>query len=91
MAIFMIWVTHMKTTIELPDELIKQARRVAQKEGASLRSLVEEGLQRSLEARRQPRPSELDFPSYGGSGLTDELQGAPWSRIRDEIYRERGA
>ena len=81
----------MKTTIELPDTLIEKARRVAQREGATLRALVEEGLQRSLEARRQAARRQLDFPSYGGNGLTDEFQGAPWSRIRDEIYREHGA
>jgi hypothetical protein len=81
----------MKTTIELPDELVKQARRVAQQEGASLRALVEEGLQRSLEARRHAARRQLDFPSYGGSGLTREFHGAPWSRFRDEIYREHGA
>ena len=81
----------MKTTIELPDTLIEQARRVAQREGITLRALVEEGLQRSLEARRQVARRQLDFPSYGGNGLTDEFQGAPWSRIRDEIYREHGA
>ena len=81
----------MKTTIELPDELIEQARRVAQQEGGTLRALVEEGLQRSLEARRKEVRRQLDFPSYGGSGLTDEFHGAPWSRIRDEIYREHGA
>ncbi|NBC47575.1 MAG: type II toxin-antitoxin system VapB family antitoxin [Gammaproteobacteria bacterium] len=81
----------MKTTIELSDALIEQARRVAHREGATLRALVEEGLQRSLKARRQAAGRQLDFPSYGGGGLTDELQGAPWSRIRDEIYRERGA
>ncbi len=81
----------MKTTIEIPDELIKQARRVAQQEGASLRALVEEGLQRSLEARRQAARRQLDFPSFGGSGLTEEFQSASWSRIRDEIYREHGA
>lgn len=81
----------MKTTIELPDELLKQARRVVQQEGGTLRALVEEGLQRSLEARRQAVSRELDFPSYGGSGLTEEFRGAPWSSIRDEIYRDRGA
>jgi hypothetical protein len=81
----------MKTTIELPDELIDQARRVAKQERTTLRGLVEEGLQRSLEARRQAVRRKLDFPRYGGSGLTDEFQGAPWGRIRDEIYRERGA
>ena len=81
----------MKTTIELPDELIRQVRRVAQQEGASLRALVEEGLQRSLEARRQAVRRPLDFPVYGGSGLTHEFHGTPWSRLRDEVYRERGA
>lgn len=81
----------MKTTIELPDELIRQARRVARQEGGTLRALVEEGLQRSLEARRQAVHRQLDFPTYGGSGLTETFQGAPWSRIRDEIYREHGA
>lgn len=81
----------MKTTIELPDELIRQVRRVAQREGVSLRALVEEGLQRSLEARRQAVRRSLDFPIYGGSGRTHEFQGASWSRVRDEVYRERGA
>lgn len=81
----------MKTTIELPDELLAQVRRVARSEGATLRALVEEGLQRSLEARRSRAPRHLDFPSYGGSGFTTEFQGAPWNRIRDEIYREHGA
>ena len=81
----------MKTTIELPDELLEQVRRVARQEGASLRRLVEEGLQRSLEARRKTVRPELDFPVYGGSGLVSEFEGAPWNRIRDEIYREHGA
>ena len=81
----------MKTTMELPDELLEQVRRVARQEGVTLRALVEEGLQRSLEARRQSERRRLDFPSYGGSGLTDEFQGAPWTRFRDEIYGENGA
>ena len=91
LTISLIWVTRMKTTIELPDELLEQVRRVARQEGATLRRLVEEGLQRSLEARRQAARQDLDFPSYGGSGLTSEFKGAPWSQLRDEIYRERGA
>jgi hypothetical protein len=80
----------MKTTIELPDELARQARRIAQREGTT-RALVEEGLQRSLQARREGARRSLDFPIYGGSGLTDEFAGASWTRIRDEIDRERGA
>ncbi len=80
----------MKTTIELPDELLEQAKSVARTEGTTLRGLVEEGLQRSLEARRRNVQRRLDFPTYGGSGLTAEFQGASWSQVRDEIYRGSG-
>lgn len=67
----------MKATIELPDELIKQARRVIRQEETSLRALIEEGLRRSLEARRQTARQPLDFPSYDSNGLTDEFQSVP--------------
>ncbi len=80
----------MKTTIEVQEELLEQVRRVARSEGTTLRGLVEEGLQRCLEARRNAVRRNLDFPSYGGSGLTAEFEGAPWNQIRDEVYRERG-
>ena len=78
----------MKTTIDLPDELLEQVRRVARSEGTTLRALVEEGLQRSLEARGTRARRQLDFPSYGGSGLTAEFRDASWNRFRDEVYRE---
>ncbi len=81
----------MKTTIELPDKLVQQARRVARAEGATLRALVEEGLQHALRVRRQRKPRTLDFPSFGGGGLTEAFHDAPWDKIRDEIYRGRGA
>ena len=81
----------MKTTIEIPDELLDQARGVARREGVTLRRLMEEGLQRSLEARGRLVRRTLDFPAYGGSGLTAEFQGSPWTRLRDEVYREHGA
>lgn len=81
----------MKITIALPEELLEQASRVAKEEGTSLQRLVEEGLRRSIDARRKGTRQALDFPSFGGSGPTTESRCAPWSRLRDEIYRERGA
>ncbi len=81
----------MKTTIELPDSLVKQARQVARAEGATLRALVEEGLQHALRTRTQRERKHLDFPAFGGSGLAEEFRDADWTRIRDEVYRGRGA
>ncbi len=67
----------MKTTIDLPDELLEQVRRVARSEGATLRGLVEEGLQRSLEARRSTARRQLDFPSYGAVTRRRTAPAAP--------------
>ncbi len=81
----------MKTTIELPDRLVKQARQVARAEGSNLRALVEEGLQQALRARTRREKKGLDFPSFGGSGLTEACRDADWTQVRDEIYHGRGA
>lgn len=81
----------MKVTIEIPDELREHTRRVAEREGSSLWLLVQEGLQRCLDARRKSERLQLNIPSYGGSGLTPEFEGADWNKIRDAIYSGRGA
>lgn len=81
----------MKTTVELPDRLVKQARQVARAEGATLRALVEEGRQHALRVRQQQATKALDFPSFGGSGLSEAFKQADWTQIRDEVYRGRGA
>jgi len=72
----------MKTTIELPDALVKQAQQLARAEGATLRALVEEGLQHALRVRQQATRQSLDFPIYGGSGLTESCQDVDWAEIR---------
>lgn len=42
--------SHMKTTIEIPDDLIEEAKVLARADRTTLRSLVEEGL-RDLRTR----------------------------------------
>lgn len=63
-------VTHMKTTIEIADALLAEAREVAAKEKTTVRALVEDGLRKSLSERRQRRkPFKLKLVTAGGSGL----------------------
>ena len=52
--------THMKTTIEINDELFRSARRRAADTGTTLRALVEEGL-RSVLARVGEPPAVASF------------------------------
>jgi hypothetical protein len=82
----------MKTTIELSDAALDEARQVAQREGTSLRALIEEGLRRVLADRRSRRARfHMRDASFSGDGLSPEFAGESWPAIRDTIYRERGA
>ena len=48
----MVWVTHMKTTLEIDDRLLERAKQHAATRGTTLRAVVEE----ALRARLTPRP-----------------------------------
>jgi len=79
----------LKTTVELPDELLERSRRVARREGATLKALIEEGLRLALRARERKGRATFRVEPFSGDGMTPEFQGAGWERIRDEIYRDR--
>jgi hypothetical protein len=81
----------MKTTVEISDTLLTEARQLAAREGLTLRTLIERGLHRVIEeAASRPR-FKLRRATFGGSGLQPEFRDAPWERIRDTIYQDRGA
>jgi hypothetical protein len=86
----MIWLTHMKTTVEIAEDLFARTREVAQREGTTLRALIEEGLRVAL-ARREKKPS-YRWPdlSVTGEGLTPEIEDGSWETLRDRIYVGRG-
>jgi hypothetical protein len=80
----------MKTTVEIPDSLLEEARKVAAREGTTVRALIEQGLRRVLAERRQRGAFQLRKATFKGHGLQPELAGAPWDRIRDVAYEGRG-
>jgi hypothetical protein len=82
--------THMKTTIEISDAILEQAKAVATGEGVTLRSLVEEGLRRVLQARQHEGEFQLRDASFSGKGLQPQVRDGSWERIREIIYEGRG-
>jgi metal-responsive CopG/Arc/MetJ family transcriptional regulator len=64
----------MKTTVNLPDELLREAQELARREGTTLREMIETGLRALVDA------------SVDGDGMQPEFRGAPWSKVRDTIY-----
>lgn len=79
----------MKTTIDIADALFEEARKVAAREGTTLRSLVEDGLRRVLAGRRRGPAFRLRKVTFGGRGIRPEFED--WERIRAGIYEGRGA
>ena len=43
----------MKTTIDLPDDLLERGKETARRENSTLKALIEEGLRMALRARAQ--------------------------------------
>jgi hypothetical protein len=81
----------MKVTIDIPDALSREARKVAAREGITLSVLIERGLRRVLtEAQPFKGPSKKPFKmrdgSFGGNGLRPELRGVSWPAIRALSY-----
>jgi hypothetical protein len=81
----------MKTTIQIPDGLFEEARRVAEREHTTLKALVEQGLRRTLTERRRRGNFRLRKVTFKGKGLQPALRGASWEQIRDLSYEGRGA
>jgi hypothetical protein len=80
----------MKTTIEISDPLLREARKLAEREGVTLRALVERGLHRVVAETRPAAPFRLRRASFKGSGLQPGLRDASWDKLRDVIYEGRG-
>jgi len=81
---------HMKTTVEISDALLQEARKLAARDGLTLRQLVEQGLQQVLEERNRPATFKLRDASFEGTGLSKEAEQLSWDEIRALAYTGRG-
>jgi len=89
-AILLIWFTHMKTTVEIAEELFMRTREVAQREGTTMRALIEEGLRAALARREQKTTYRWPDLSVSGEGLSPDIEEGSWEPMRDLIYTGRG-
>ena len=84
-----IWKGPMKTTIEISDALLREARKLAAKEGVTLRALVERGLHRVIAETTRP-PFRMRDGSFEGNGLQPEVRDLSWAEILEMSYEGRG-
>ena len=78
----------MKTTVEIPDALLSQAKSYASARGVTLKELIEAGLRTVLGSdRSRSKPFRLHKATFKGQGINLD---AGWQAIRREIYKGRG-
>jgi hypothetical protein len=78
----------MKTMVEISEPLMREARKAAEREGRTLRSLLEEGLREALAGRGRKRKFRLRDGSFKGKGLQPGVDLSDWETIRSLIYEE---
>jgi hypothetical protein len=80
----------MKTTLDISDRLLREARKIATRDRTTLRALVEQGLRKIIAERKGARSFRLRKVTFKGQGLVPELRDADWDKIRDLAYEGRG-
>jgi hypothetical protein len=80
----------MKTTIDIADPLLDAARKLAAREGTTVKALVELGLRRVIAERKSAAPFRLRSASFKGDGLQPGVRDATWEQLRELSYEGRG-
>jgi hypothetical protein len=82
--------SNMKTTIDISDALLRDAKALAARRNITLRALVEQGLRETLAKQKAARKFTLRKASFRGNGLKDEFRGEGWQKIRAAAYEGHG-
>jgi len=82
---------HMRTTLDLPDPLLRKAQKVARQRKVTFRALMADALRHYLDEQpSRQKPFTLPDRSFKGDGLVAGLSETDWEQIRDLSYEGRG-
>jgi hypothetical protein len=77
----------MKTTVDIPDELLIAAKKKAAEQRRPLRALIEDGLRVILDPKRQPRKKSVTLITCKG-GLAPGLDLSNREAMQDWIEKQ---
>ena len=80
-------VSHMKTTIDIADDLLERAKRQAHREKKTLKEVIEEALRRQLASGPAHKRFRYRPHTVKGKGLQPGIAEGNWDQLRDLIYK----
>ena len=82
---------NMKTTIDIPDSLLIETRRIAERRGTTIKTIVESALRSFLESQKRAKQMfTLQSGSFKGHGLQEGLKEGDWNHVLSSSYQGRG-
>jgi Arc/MetJ family transcription regulator len=79
----------MRTTVDLPDELLAEVQRIAREQKRTMRSVLEEALRATIIRYQRAQAFELPDASVDGDGLQPPFRDAGWEELRAVAYGSR--
>ncbi len=81
-----------KTTVDLSEPLLEEARRLAARGGVTLKAVIERGLRPVIAEAADSGAARfrLRQASFKGKGLQLAAQGATWAELRNRANEGRG-
>ena len=80
----------MRTSIDIPEPLMRRARKVARERGTTLRQLVLDGLRSIVERDARSTAYRMKDCSFGREGLVSGLSWSDSERMDELVYGDRG-
>lgn len=78
----------MKTTVDIADDLLERARKIARRERITLKELLIEGLRHEIERRNKHAAVVIHPHVVKGE---DKATDPSWDLLRDSLYGHEGS
>lgn len=76
----------MKTTVDIPQSLLDETKKLAVNHRTSVKALIEEGLRRVLDEHQRSGMFRLRKATFKGDDLHKDVEGASWETIREKQF-----
>jgi hypothetical protein len=80
--------SHMRTSIDIPEPLLLRAKKLARERGVPLRQLVVDGLRSVVEREVKVSPHCMRDHSFGRGGLVEGLSWSDSERLNELAYED---